>query len=81
MVLRGAPGVMDWVCATPGGLCGRQIQNDLAFDGFKRAVHLFTHEPVVKRHLMVSGSLVLLLCCFEVAEGSRAAAPRGEKVL
>ena len=50
-------------------------------DGFKRAVCLFTHEPVVKRHLMVSGSLALLLCCFEVAEGSRAAAPRGDKVL
>ena len=30
---------------------------------------------------MVSGSLALLLCCFEVAEGSRAAAPRGDEVL
>ena len=34
---------MDWVCATPGGLCGRQIQNDLAFDGIRWAVPLFTH--------------------------------------
>ena len=38
-------------------------------------------QPVAKRHHMVSGSLALLLCCFEVAEGSRAAAPRGDEVL
>ena len=30
---------------------------------------------------MVSDSLALLLCCFKVAESSRAAAPRGDKVL
>ena len=38
-------------------------------------------KPVAQRHHMVSGSLALLICCFQVAEGSRAAAPRGDKVL
>ena len=38
-------------------------------------------QPVAQRHHMVSGSIALLLCCSEVAEGSRAAVPRGDKVL
>ena len=38
-------------------------------------------EPVVKRHHEVSGFLALLLRGYKVAEGSRAAAPTGDKVL
>ena len=36
-------------------------------------------QPVAQRHHMVNGSLALLLRCFEVTEGIRAAAPRRDK--
>ena len=38
-------------------------------------------QPVAQRHHMVSGSLALLICCCEVSEDSRAAAPIGDKVM
>ena len=44
-------------------------------------INVANTKPVTQRHDMVSGSLALLLCCCKVSGGSRAAAPRGNKVL
>ena len=42
--LRGAPGVRDRGCNTPGGGWGRTKQGDLPSDRFQVIVPLFTYE-------------------------------------
>ena len=42
--LRGAPGMMDGQCSTPGGEGGETNQKDLAGDRFQVTVPLFTYE-------------------------------------